>query len=579
VRPNQPRLMWLAFAAAVLVVIAAMGWTTRAVLRLDAAEAESRQKAQLEENVRLALWRMDSALAPLIAAEHARPATAYHPLGGFGGYTGYPSARSGYPAPGLVYASGERPEPVPLPGINQPFARLYFQYLGAAPPTTPQAPGDAVRSNLERLTDVAPFDRLVAALPPAARADRPDGSQALARVPTKGEQALRNAQEYQARAQNNVQQLQVQAAANRAGDAGSAPAPVFMRPIWIGDELVLARRVALLGNRDAVQGCWVDWPAVRSWLLASVKDVLPDATLVPLEPGAADPSARQLASLPVRLVPGEIAGARAAAPPSPLRTSLLVAWVCVVLATAAVALLLRGVISLSERRGAFVSAVTHELRTPLTTLRMYTEMLEGGMVADPAQRQNYLATLRAEADRLGHLVENVLAYSRLERNRAGYEVTVLKLADVLPRIAERLAERARQAGMELVVEIPAGIYEQPVRTNALALEQILFNLVDNACKYAAGAADRRIHLSGAAHDEVDTVCLDVRDHGPGIAPSLAKRLFHPFSKSVQEAANTAPGLGLGLSLSRRLAESMGGELKLLGGTAGGAAFAVTLPRS
>jgi C4-dicarboxylate-specific signal transduction histidine kinase len=141
-------------------------------------------------------------------------------------------------------------------------------------------------------------------------------------------------------------------------------------------------------------------------------------------------------------------------------------------------------------------------------------------------------------------------------------VTVLKLGDVLPRIAERLAERARQGGMELVVDVPAEVSGQPLRTNALALEQILFNLVDNACKYAAGAADRRIHLSGVGHDAVDTVCLDVRDHGPGVAPALAKRLFHPFSKSVQEAANTAPGLGLGLSLSRRLARSMGGDLRL-----------------
>jgi signal transduction histidine kinase len=573
--------MWPAFAAAVLVVMAAMGWTTRAVLRLDAAEAESRRRAELEENVRLALWRMDSALAPLIAAEHARPTTAYQNYQGYGGYTGYPSGKPVYPAQRLDYTAGEKPEPVPLPGTNQPFARLYFQYLGTGAPTTPQASGDAVRSNLERVAVVAPFDRLVAALPSAARADRPDGGQALARMPIKGEQALRNSQEYQARAQNNVQQLQVQAAANRAGDAGAGPGPVFMRPVWLGEELVLARRVPLLGNRDAVQGCWVDWPAVRSWLLASVKDVLPDATLLPLEPGAADPSARQLASLPVRLVPGEkIAGVGAGAPPSPLRTSLVVAWVCVVLATAAVALLLRGVVALSERRGAFVSAVTHELRTPLTTLRMYTEMLEGGMVDGADRRQNYLATLRAEADRLGHLVENVLAYSKLERNRAGYHVTTLKLADVLPRAAERLAERARQAGMELVVDIPPEVAALPVRANALALEQILFNLVDNACKYAAGAADKRIHLSGAAPDAVDT-SLDVRDHGPGVTPALAKRLFHPFSKSVQEAANTAPGLGLGLSLSRRLAQSMGGELRLDTSPPAtpGARFVLTLPRA
>src|SRR5207237_3736092 len=136
-------------------------------------------------------------------------------------------------------------------------------------------------------------------------------------------------------------------------------------------------------------------------------------------------------------------------------------------ARGAVGLLLAGVASLSERRGAFVSAVTHELRTPLTTLRMYTEMLSEGMVADETQRRTYLQTLRAEADRLGHLVENVLAYSRLERKRAGYEVSPAPLGQALGRAIQRLEERARQAGMALNSDIPSAVASTTVRTNAL----------------------------------------------------------------------------------------------------------------
>src|SRR4051812_39240449 len=71
------RPIWLAFAVALIAVLAAMGWITAVVVRLDSAEAESGRRAQLEENARLALWRMDSALAPLIAAEHARPHAAF----------------------------------------------------------------------------------------------------------------------------------------------------------------------------------------------------------------------------------------------------------------------------------------------------------------------------------------------------------------------------------------------------------------------------------------------------------------------------------------------------------------------
>jgi signal transduction histidine kinase len=130
--------------------------------------------------------------------------------------------------------------------------------------------------------------------------------------------------------------------------------------------------------------------------------------------------------------------------------------------------------------------------------------------------------------------------------------------------------------MQLVVDVPDQVASASVRTNPLALEQILFNLVDNACKYAAAATDKRIELSAAAEDHA--VRLRVCDHGPGITQAGMARLFRPFSKSAQEAANTAPGLGLGLALSRRLAQSMGGDLSLDRAVNEGAAFALTLPR-
>ena len=94
--------------------------------------------------------------------------------------------------------------------------------------------------------------------------------------------------------------------------------------------------------------------------------------------------------------------------------------------------------------------MTHELRTPLTTFRLYTEMLDEGMVAEPAiPSEAYLKTLRGEADRLGHLVENVLAFARLERGRAvGGREIVRRPEDLVDRLVPRLALRARQAGME-----------------------------------------------------------------------------------------------------------------------------------
>jgi len=289
-----------------------------------------------------------------------------------------------------------------------------------------------------------------------------------------------------------------------------------------------------------------------------------------------------LASAPVRLLPGPVPEDPDPTV-SPIRISLVIAWACVLLAALAVGLLLMGAMTLSERRGAFVSAVTHELRTPLTTLRMYTEMLAEGMIRDDQKRRDYLQTMRAEADRLGHLVENVLAYSRIERGRARGHVVALPAGELIDRVRQRLIDRAEQVGMHIMIHPSDAATDGKapetdplfVRADPSAVEQILFNLVDNACKYAASASDRCIHIQPGRQD--DHVAIRVWDSGPGISLDGRRRLFRPFSKSAREAANTAPGVGLGLALSRRLAREMGGDLSLDPVPGIGAAFVLSLP--
>ncbi len=113
-----------------------------------------------------------------------------------------------------------------------------------------------------------------------------------------------------------------------------------------------------------------------------------------------------------------------------------------------------------------------------------------------------------------------------------------------------------------------------VLANPSAVEQILVNLVDNVAKYASSATDKTVHLTFAQTDGL--LELRIRDHGPGIARPASRRLFHPFSKSAFEAANSAPGVGLGLALSRRLARDMGGQLHLDDTVTDGACFVLTL---
>jgi signal transduction histidine kinase len=349
--------------------------------------------------------------------------------------------------------------------------------------------------------------------------------------------------------------------------------------VWLGKHLVLTREAVVDGVR-MVQGVWLDWPALREAWLKEITDLFPDAHLEPaanvsLGTRPTDDPLR-FAALPVRLVAGVIQ-----LPPlpfwTPLRKSLAIALACVLLAAAAVGLVLHGTVALSERRADFVSAVTHELRTPLTTFRLYSEMLADGMVTDEAQRKTYLDTLTGEAGRLSHLVENVLAYARLERGSAKARAENVTIGELLDRILPRLKQRADDCGMEVRVHATEADRKTQLHIDAAAVEQILFNLVDNACKYAAPrAAEPVIHV------EADTsgkfAMLRVRDHGGGISRSERRRIFHPFHKSADQAAHSAPGVGLGLALCRRLATALGGAITLDAAHKDGACFVLSLPK-
>ena len=340
--------------------------------------------------------------------------------------------------------------------------------------------------------------------------------------------------------------------------------PTFpMQPIWLGDNLIMARR-ANEGKRSVIQCCWLDWDKIKAELQNEAGELLPSLQFEAITSDTELKIGTALTTIPVQIIVDRTAmlatlGLGSPAPKlnSTLPISLLTAWGCLALAALASGLLLRGVMRLSERRAAFVSAVTHELRTPLTTFRMYSEMLAEGMVP-PEKKQQYASTLKVQADRLSHLVENVLQFAKLERGPAKIVNESITIGDLLDRCQSRMEERAADSQMKLVVEVDESVLETSLNTQPAAIEQILFNLVDNACKYANSAEDNRIIIS--IEPSNDRLRFNVRDFGPGITPTDRKRIFEPFQQSASATENAVSGVGLGLALCNRMARSMGGSL-------------------
>jgi signal transduction histidine kinase len=648
---KRPWQVWLVLAACGVLVASAMAWLTIHALRADRERAAARAAAELEQKVSLALWRMDTKLAPLIAEESARPHYYYNSF-------------ITVEAPRSKAGPAEELAPSPLLNPNNSSVLINFNATAGGEWTSPQAPPaaltqlacdagmslDQIESNRKRLDELAteiPVMQLLAQLPEqpvpqvkglsTGQLETLDGieppapndwgqlaasngawyaNSALEGVPNlsaddNGQQARPEGQQsgglrgrggfdggaWQApddengrgqtvenedfmsrggRVQTQVQQEYLkQRSGNTIRPTGATAVDAVVenvtQPLWVGDRLLLARRV-MRDGQTLVQGSWLNWPQIKQDLLAEAADLLPTANLLPVRPGEDVDPTRLMAGLPVQLVVSTPKFVNR--PASPLEWALGVGWAALLLALIAVAALLWGVMALSERRAAFVSSVTHELRTPLTTFRMYAEMLVRDMVPSAERRREYLETLRTEAERLTHLVDNVLAYARLERGRKPRRSERTTPGELVERFEPRLAERAAQSSMRLECLVNAEAANAVLLTDVGVVEQILFNLVDNAAKYAARAEDRRIHLEVTlAHGEA---ALCVRDHGPGfVSPRDAARSA-PFSKSAEEAAETAPGVGLGLALCRRLARELGGRLDVAANGAPNAGATVTL---
>ena len=182
------------------------------------------------------------------------------------------------------------------------------------------------------------------------------------------------------------------------------------------------------------------------------------------------------------------------------------------LALGAVWLVGSSLIDLSERRFRFVSAVTHELRTPLTSLRLYLDLLTSGLVREEEKKSEYLHTLNGEADRLHRLVGNVLDFARLERGRPKLTVVAMPVTALLDRLEADWQVRCAPAGKLLITETKLRS-DITLLTDGELLQQILGNLLDNACKYSKEAADPRVWLRALA--EGNRLVFEVEDRGPG----------------------------------------------------------------
>ena len=226
---------------------------------------------------------------------------------------------------------------------------------------------------------------------------------------------------------------------------------------------------------------------------------------------------------------------------------------------------------LETLRRDFVANASHELRTPVTALRSAAETLHDVIEADPPAAGRFLDMIERNAERLQHIIDDLLDLSRLESQTYRLELEPLDVAEVAGRVVELFAERARARQMALRLRLPADLPR--VQADRRALEHVLCNLVDNAIKYGPSGG---VVILGAEAGE-HALQLLVQDSGPGIAAEHLPRLFERFYRVDAGRSRALGGTGLGLAIVKHLTEAMGGQVGVDSEPGRGTTFRCRLP--
>ncbi|MDP4509867.1 DUF4118 domain-containing protein [Nonomuraea turcica] len=221
-----------------------------------------------------------------------------------------------------------------------------------------------------------------------------------------------------------------------------------------------------------------------------------------------------------------------------------------------------------KMRTALLAAVSHDLRTPLAAAKAAVESLRSRDITWSAEdREELLATADESLARLDRLVENLLDMSRLQAGVLGLSLQPTALDEIIPRAIDDLGPLRDRVDGDVPFDLPEIVADPAL------LERVLVNLMSNAARFSPPG--QRALISASRHDDV--VEIRVVDRGPGIPPEAHQRVFQPFQRLGDRDPHS--GVGLGLALSRGLAEAMGGTLTPDETPGGGLTMIVTMPIS
>lgn len=228
---------------------------------------------------------------------------------------------------------------------------------------------------------------------------------------------------------------------------------------------------------------------------------------------------------------------------------------------------------ISVMKSEFIANVSHEIKTPIATIRTLAENLNEGWVTGKEKQEEYFHLIEREAERLTHLVENILDFSRIERAKKTYRMETTSIGETTKKAIERFRLLVDGHGVIINENIESDLPSFMIDSEAY--EQVLMNLLDNAVKYSRD--DKLIEVS--ARHQNDSIVIEVTDRGIGISKKDCEKIFEKFFRSYMPDERKIPGSGIGLTLVKEIIVAHGGTIEVESEIGKGSTFRLSFPLS
>ncbi len=217
-----------------------------------------------------------------------------------------------------------------------------------------------------------------------------------------------------------------------------------------------------------------------------------------------------------------------------------------------------------------MSTVSHEFKSPLTSIRQLAEMLVHSRVPSPEKRQKYYTTILQQSERLSHLIENILDFSKMEEGQKAFRFEKANIVSLVREVVGFFENHLADKGFKISLFVDGSIPE--IVFDKEAMEQVMHNLLDNACKYSGDSKTVDVYISTKGNK----VVISVKDFGIGIRKEDQDKIFSRFYRGGEELTQTVKGSGIGLTIVRQIVKAHFGKIYVESSPGKGSMFIILL---